>query len=79
MAVSSVSLTVVGDTDFNPGYTRHLVEITERYGISDRVRFAGKVVPEEIGGYLGSHGLLSFLQLGMSLSASHRWKRWLPA
>ncbi len=58
--VSSVSLTVVGDTDFNPGYTRHLVEITERYGISDRVRFAGKVVPEEIGGYLGSHGLFVF-------------------
>lgn len=58
--VSSVSLTVVGDTSFDPVYALQLAKLAERYGISDRVRFTGKVVPEEIGEYLGSHGLFVF-------------------
>ncbi|BCS53764.1 glycosyltransferase [Geobacter sp. SVR] len=58
--VSSISLTVVGDTGFDPEYVRHLEKLAERYGISDRVRFTGKVAPQEVGGYLNSHGLFVF-------------------
>jgi glycosyltransferase involved in cell wall biosynthesis/ADP-heptose:LPS heptosyltransferase len=58
--VSSVSLTVVGDIGFDPEYVRHLEDLAERYGISDRVCFTGKVAPEEVGSYLNSHGLFIF-------------------
>lgn len=58
--VSSVSLTVVGDIDFDPEYVRYLEELAERYGISERVRFTGKVAPEEIQEYQDSHGLFVF-------------------
>jgi len=58
--VSSLSLTVVGDIGFDPEYVRHLEELAERYGISDRVRFTGKVAPEKIREYLDSHGLFVF-------------------
>ena len=58
--VSSISLTVVGDFGFDSEYVGHLEELVERYGISDRVRFTGKVAPEEIREYLDSHGLFVF-------------------
>ncbi len=58
--ISTVSLTIIGDREFNPAYVRQLHDIIQRYDIVDSVRFIGKVAAENISTYLENHDILVF-------------------
>jgi glycosyltransferase involved in cell wall biosynthesis/ADP-heptose:LPS heptosyltransferase len=56
----TLTLTIAGDADFQPAYTEHLKKLAEDCGISDRVRFAGKVAPPDIPELYANHDIMIF-------------------
>lgn len=58
--IARLSLVLVGDFEFNPGYVNSLYGLIAQYGIEDNVHFAGKVGPDEIRSYFKQAGVLVF-------------------
>lgn len=58
--LASVNLTIVGDDKFNPVYVSHLRGLISSYGITNCVRFVGKISSDKIGEFLETHRIFVF-------------------